>query len=205
MENMEYVKRAQIIGLTGGIGSGKSTIALEFEKLGVPVFYSDDFAKTAYFNPDIKKFMLSLLGEKVYLSETEIDKTFLRNAIFQDPSIKSAIESKIHPFVRVGFENFCKKHHAEKYIINESALLFEKKLMSQFDKIILVTAPLDLRIERVSKRDNIDTQSLLKVIDSQMPDNEKITMADFVILNEELPEIPSKVYALHELLISSIF
>lgn len=204
MENLEHIKTPWIIGLTGGIGSGKSTVAREFAKLGVPVFYSDDYAKTAYFDPEIKRKIIELLGEQAYLSDSEINKSVLREAIFTNEALKFEIESMIHPFVRKGFEDFLEKNRASKYIINESALLFEKKLASKFTKIILVSADLKLREQRVIKRDNISKESFEKIVSSQMAENEKMLLADYVIINDLIDSLPSKVIKVNELLINSI-
>lgn len=204
MENLEHIKTPWIIGLTGGIGSGKSTVAREFAKLGVPVFYSDDYAKTAYFDPEIKRKIIELLGEQAYLSDSEINKTVLREAIFTNEALKFEIESMIHPFVRKGFDDFLEKNRASKYIINESALLFEKKLASKFTKIILVSADLKLREQRVIKRDNISKESFEKIVSSQMAENEKMLLADYVIINDLIDSLPSKVIKVNELLINSI-
>lgn len=204
MENLEHIKTPWIIGLTGGIGSGKTTVAREFAKLGVPIFYSDDYAKTAYFDPQIKARVIELLGVDVYLSETEVDKVLLRNTIFTNAAIKTEIESLIHPYVRKGFEEFLEKNRDAKYVINETALLFEKNLESKFTKIILVSADLKLREQRVIKRDNISKESFEKIVNSQIPENEKILMADFVIINDLIEELPNKVLKINELLINSI-
>jgi len=204
MENLEHIKTPWIIGLTGGIGSGKTTVAREFAKLGVPIFYSDEYAKTAYFDPQIKARIIELLGVDVYLSETEVDKVLLRNTIFTNAAIKTEIESLIHPYVRKGFEEFLEKNRDAKYVINETALLFEKNLESKFSKIILVSADIMLREQRVIKRDNISKESFEKIVNSQIPENEKILMADFVIINDLIEELPNKVLKINELLINSI-
>lgn len=204
MENLEHIKTPWIIGLTGGIGSGKTTVAREFAKLGVPIFYSDEYAKTAYFDPQIKARIIELLGVDVYLSETEVNKVLLRNTIFTNAAIKTEIESLIHPYVRKGFEEFLEKNRDAKYVINETALLFEKNLESKFSKIILVSADIMLREQRVIKRDNISKESFEKIVNSQIPENEKILMADFVIINDLIEELPNKVLKINELLINSI-
>lgn len=204
MENLEHINKPWVIGLTGGIGSGKTTVAREFAKLGVPIFYSDEYAKTAYFDPQIKARIIELLGVDAYLSETEINKSFLRNAIFANAAIKTEIESLIHPYVRKGFEKFLEKNRDAKYVINETALLFEKKLETKFTKIVLVSADKSEREQRVIKRDKISKDNFEKIVNSQIPENEKILMADFVIINDLIEELPNKVLKVNELLIKSI-
>lgn len=173
-----------IIGLTGGIGSGKSTVAEIFEVLGCMIFDSDKVAKEIYFDSTIKQKVIDLIGEESYLSEIAINKPYISKRIFSDKNLLFALNSIIHPAVSEKFKKFVAKHEAE-IIVKESALLFEAKLEKQVDQIVMVTAPVELRISRIIKRDNTDREAVLKKINSQMPEEEKIKMADYVIRNEE--------------------
>jgi len=143
-----------IVGLTGGIGTGKSTVAKLFELLGAKVFNSDENAKGQYFVPEIKKQVIELLGAECYLDEKTLNRKFISNKIFSDTSLLKKLNTIIHPAVLKDFKVFAGKHTG-KLIIKESALLFELGLDKELDKVILVTSPLELRIERVMKRDEL--------------------------------------------------
>lgn len=173
-----------IIGLTGGIGSGKSTVAKIFEVLGCRIFDSDKVAKEIYFDAAIKQSVIDLLGQESYLSELAINKPYISKRIFSDKDLLFALNNIIHPAVSEKFKTFVATHTAET-IIKESALLFEANLEKQVDKIIMVTAPIEIRIARIIKRDGIEREAILKKINSQMPEEEKIIMANYVIDNNE--------------------
>lgn len=199
---MEYMesKRPLKIGLTGGIGSGKSTFAKAFEKLGVPVFYSDTAAKQLYFNPEIRNEILSILGVEAYLNPKTLNTTFIRQTLYRQPGLKSQLEQILHPAVRKEFELFAEKYAHKPYLINESALIMENNLCDQFDYTILVYTNPDLRRERVLKRDAMSAESLELIIQSQMLDNQRYMYADFILINEDIKEIEEKVFNIHTIL-----
>jgi len=173
-----------IAGLTGGIGSGKSTVAKLFELFGCAIFYSDEIAKNIYFEDSVKRQVKELLGDSAYLSENSIDKKYISSKIFNDTDLLHRLNAIIHPAVGEKFEVF-KTRHTGKMIIKETALLFEVKLESQVEKIIVVASNDELRIRRVMKRDGLTEEELRKKIKSQMLQEEKIKKADFVIYNNE--------------------
>ena len=173
-----------IIGLTGGIGSGKSTVAALFELMGCAVFYSDDVAREIYFDKNIKEQITALLGKETYLSDTEIDKKYISSKIFTDTILLHKLNAIIHPAVIERFKTF-KEQNKGKLIIKETALLFEAKLEAQVDKIVLVAANDDLRIKRVMKRDGLTEEEVVRKMKSQLPQEEKITKSDIVIYNNE--------------------
>lgn len=173
-----------VAGLTGGIGSGKSTVAKLFEIFGCAVFYSDDVAKNIYFEESVKHEVINLLGKQAYLSETAIDKAYISSKIFNNTHLLHQLNSIIHPAVGKKFEKF-KQQHSNKIIIKETALLFEAKLQAQVDKIIVVASKDELRIQRVIQRDKLSQEEVQKKIKSQMAQEEKIKQADFVIYNNE--------------------
>ena len=183
-----------IIGLTGGIGSGKSTVAKLFEIIGCPVFYSDEVAKEIYFDKTVIPQIIELLGREAYLSETEIDKKFIGSKIFSDSKLLHKLNSILHPAV---IERFKKFAHNGKLIIKETALLFEAKLEAQVDKIILVAANDELRIHRVMQRDGLSKEEVLSKINSQLPQAEKIAKSDFVIYNNEEDFLITQVLAIY--------
>jgi dephospho-CoA kinase len=185
-----------IIGLTGGIGSGKSTVAKLFEIIGCPVFYSDEVAKEIYFDKTVKPQIIELLGQEAYLSETEIDKKFIGSKIFSDTKLLHKLNSILHPAVIERFKKFAKNHNG-KLIIKETALLFEAKLEAQVDKIILVAANDELRIHRVMQRDGLSKEEVLSKISAQLPQAEKIAKSDFVIYNNEEDFLITQVLAIY--------
>lgn len=181
-----------LVGLTGGIGSGKSTVAKVFEILGSAVFNSDEVAKQVYFDTKIKQEVIDLLGEKAYKNNSEIDKTYISQQIFNDTRLLQKLNAIIHPAVIEAFKKFI-AIHPQKIIIKESALLFEAKLTDELDKIIVVTANENTRVKRVIERDKISSDLVAQKIKSQLSDVEKIKKAHYVIRNNDdelvLPQI----------------
>lgn len=181
-----------LVGLTGGIGSGKSTVAKVFEILGSAVFTSDEVAKQVYFDTKIKQEVIDLLGEKAYKNNSEIDKTYISQQIFNDTRLLQKLNAIIHPAVIEAFKKFI-AIHPQKIIIKESALLFEAKLTDELDKIIVVTADENTRVKRVIERDKISSDLVTQKIKSQLSDVEKIKKAHYVIRNNDdelvLPQI----------------
>lgn len=173
-----------IIGLTGGIGSGKSTVATLFELLGFAVFHSDEAARDIYFDPIVKNKIITLLGAEAYLSGTRLNKAYVSTKIFSDINLLQQLNAIIHPAVGNKFEDF-KLKNKDKHIIKETALLFEAKLQHKVDKIVVVAADDERRIERVVQRDGLSREDVLKKIKSQLPQEEKIRQADWVIYNNE--------------------
>lgn len=186
-----------IVGLTGGIGSGKSTVAKLFAILGAKVFNSDDNARDQYYVPQIKEKVIALLGKDSYSDDGFIDRKFISNKIFSDTVLLKQLNDIIHPAVKNDFKEFAKQHTG-KLIIKESALLFELGLDKDLDTIILVTSPLELRIERVMKRDALTRDDVMKKINSQLREEEKIRLAKFIINNNEQEFIIPQVMHLYK-------
>ncbi len=173
-----------IVGLTGGIGSGKSTIAKLFEIFGCIIFDSDSVAKQLYYDPIIKSHITKLLGEESYISENKINKKYISTIIFSNSNKLEQLNQIIHPAVIIALKKI-KEKNPDKIIIKESALLFEAKLEKEVDKIILVVSPQEDRIKRVMLRDGISKEDVLKKIKNQLPDAIKIKKSDFIIENNE--------------------
>lgn len=186
-----------IIGLTGGIGSGKSTVSKIFEILGYAIFYSDDAAKEVYFEPKVKKQVTDLLGSESYLSDHEINKAYISNRIFSDTRFLHQLNAIIHPAVKEKMAEFVEQNKTKR-IVKESALLFEAKLDHEVDKIIVVTAPREQVIERVMKRDGVNRESVIKRINSQFSPDEKAKKAHFIIYNDEERLLIPQVLQIHE-------
>jgi dephospho-CoA kinase len=186
-----------IVGLTGGIGSGKSTVAQIFEVLGCPIYNSDERAKEMYYLPEVKEQVIRVLGKEAYYYDGKINKDFISLKIFNDPAFLGQINGIIHPAVGLDFARFLEEHKEAKLIIKESALLFEANLLDKVDKLILVTAPHSIKVERLKKRDNSTEEQINDRIKNQLPDEKKLEQSDFVIENDEQkPLIPQvlKVY-----------
>ena len=173
----------KIIGLTGGIGSGKTTVAKVFSELGISVYISDVEAK-ALMNRSkiIRRKLIALFGEEAY-KDNLLNKPFIANKIFNDAQLLNKINSIVHPKVGHHFNRWLKKQKGE-YVIKESAILFESGGDAYCDFTILVTAPKDVRIKRVIERDNTSKEKVQAIIDSQLSDTIKRDKADFIIENE---------------------
>ncbi len=188
---------SKIVGLTGGIGSGKSTVARVFEHLKCAVYYSDERAKAAYFFEDVKPKVIQLLGKEAYLNEITINKSFISSAIFSDANLLAQLNAILHPAVIADFKLFANEHTSSNLIIKETALLFEAHLENQVDVIVLVTAPQALRVKRVMQRDGLSEEIILKKMKAQLSEEEKIKRSQFIITNDEeqmlLPQV-IKVY-----------
>lgn len=173
-----------VVGLTGGIGSGKSIVTKMFEILGCATFNSDEVARDTYFDPEIKAQVVNLLGVSAYLSERSINKTYIGSLIFDDSQTLKKLNAIIHPAVGRKFDVF-KAENSHKIIIKETALLFEANLQHQVDKIIVVVSNDHERIKRVMERDGLNQDEVLKKMKNQLPQTDKASKADFVINNNE--------------------
>jgi dephospho-CoA kinase len=187
-----------VVGLTGGIGSGKSTIAKLFQVLRVPVYDTDTRAKETYYKPEVKEKILALLGAEAYTSEGKIDPAVISKKVFGDNTLLQKLNGIIHPAVDADFKAFLEENSGEKLIVKESALLFETGVYKKMDKNILVTSPLELRVKRVQDRDKTPPADIMKRIGHQMPDEEKIPISDFVIINDEKEAVIPQVLAIYE-------
>ena len=152
-----------VVGLTGGIGSGKTTVSGFFYELGVPVYNADNEAKMIMVSPKVKRQIINILGEKSY-DDNGINKDYLRAAIFEDDQIRLKINSIVHPEVAAHFEKWLSKQTAP-FVIKESALIFEIGIQDQFDLIILVVTDKDERVNRLLKRPGMTKTAILSIMD----------------------------------------
>ena len=173
------------VGITGGIGVGKSFVANIIEKMGYPVFYSDKVAK-ALMNRDLE--LISLIkkefGDDVYASNNLIKNKKLSSLAFRDNKALKNLNSLVHPFVKSNFKKWC-VNQKSKIVFKEAAILFESKSNIDLDRIICVSANKNIRIDRIIKRDNRSKEEILKIISNQMDQKEKEKLSDYVILNDE--------------------
>ena len=194
----------KIVGLTGGIGSGKTTVAHIFKSLGVPVYNSDKEAKSLMQSSEvIKQELIQLLGEDCYTADGQLNRSFIASKVFEDAVLLEKINAIVHPKVATHFEQWFSKQNTP-YIIKEVAILFETKSQYLFDFIITVTAPVEIRIQRVMERDQKTKKEVQAIIDKQLPDSEKIIQSNFVINNSTLLEIENKSILIHNEILNLI-
>lgn len=190
----------KIVGLTGGIGSGKSTVASYFEALGVPVYIADIEAKRiTNTSKVVRRKVIALLGKRSYNSKG-INRTFVASKVFNEKDLLDQLNAIIHPKVRQHFARWVKKQKGS-YCIKETAILFENNGYKECDYIILVTAPKEIRIERILKRDNATLKDVKSRMDNQWLDEKKIPLADFVIENIDLEATKRQVAQIHNLIL----
>lgn len=183
----------KLIGVTGGIGSGKSTICKVLQVLGFPVFYSDTVAKDLMEHDlELKSQIISLLGKDAYLHGA-LNRPYIASLIFANTNLKNALNQLVHPAVYLAFERFVTIHQSESFIFNESALLIETGSYKRFYKNILVFADEDVRIKRVVKRDKTDESLVRARIENQLSDSEKIKCVDAVVTNNDDSKVLEQV------------
>ena len=190
----------KVIGLTGGIGSGKSTAARMFESLNVPIYNADKEAKNLM-NKDasLKSGIKQLFGEKAYLNN-KLNREFIAGIVFKNKDMLQTLNSLVHPEVRKHFLAWVASQSSS-YVIQENPLIFEKNDQYLFDKVILVTADKQQRIDRVMHRDNVTEVQVLERMSNQLNDELKTKLADFVIYNDTIDNMKTQVLEIHHLLI----
>ena len=189
-----------IIGLTGGIGSGKTTVAKMFNDLGVPVYFTDTEAKKIMNNSVVvRNKLVDVFGEDAYING-ELNRKYLADKVFNNQEQLSIINSIVHPEVEIHFKAWVKDQQAP-FLVQESALIFENKRQGDFNKIITVTAPFKDRIQRVMDRDNATREQILDRIKNQMDDTFKIRNSHYIIDNIDLKNTKSQVKVIFEQLL----
>ncbi|MDD2304756.1 MAG: dephospho-CoA kinase [Prolixibacteraceae bacterium] len=173
------------IGITGGIGSGKSTVCRVFSVMGIPVFEADKVArKLMDTDEEIHEKLVRLFGAAVYLPDQTVNRKYLAGIVFKDPSLLAKLNEIVHPVVRKTFFDWCERQKSP-YIIHEAAILFESGFYKMMDKTITVVTNEDERIQRVMKRDGITMELVKERIKNQWSDEERMKLADFVIGNND--------------------
>ncbi len=186
-----------IVGLTGGIGSGKTTVAKQFMALGIPTYIADEEAKQLMLRSKvIKRKLIQLFGSSAYING-ELNKSFIADIIFNERSYLEKMNAIIHPRVARHFKKWMLKQTSP-YVIKEAAILFENGGYKQCDYVITVTAPIALRIERLLKRDQTTKKKLKAIMKNQWSDDDKIKLSDFVIENTTLKSIKEQVNNVHK-------
>jgi len=173
------------VGITGGIGSGKSTVCKVFRTLGIPIFEADPVAKELMnADPILREKLIHLFGESVYLTNQTIDRKYLSGIVFNNPSLLVQLNTIVHPAVRKSFEDWCQIQQSP-YVIHEAAILFESGFYKMMDKTIAVVTDEAERIQRVMKRNTISEEQVRQRIRNQWTDEQRIKLADFVIGNND--------------------
>ena len=192
------------VGITGGIGSGKTVVCKVFELLGISVYYSDEESKKILDNDNnVKEQIIKTFGNEILNVGGNIDRKILSVAVFGDKEKLTLLNGIVHPAVAKHFEEWVKMHSDEKYVLKEAAILFESGANRLVDKVITVTAPHTLKIQRAMQRDNIPEDQVIVRMKNQWSDEEKIKQSQFVIFNNEEQLLIPQVLKIHELLIEN--
>ena len=194
-----------IVGLTGGIGTGKSVVASLFVQLGIPVYNSDNKAKWLMNNNNsLKGELVESFGVNTYVDGV-LNKSYLSDLVFNDSVKLKALNKIVHPYVKVDFEDWVTNNSKTSYVIKEAAILIESGAYKQVDSILLVQADLEMRINRVISRDGVVKKDVVARIENQLSESEKQKFSDYTIFNNSsLKEIASKVKETHNEIIKLI-
>lgn len=192
------------IGITGGIGSGKTLICRIFQRLGVHVYNADDRAKVLMnSDPGLKSQISAEFGSDAYQADGKLDRKHIAKSVFDNPEKLKKLNSLVHPSVGEDYKVWANGFSDQPYILREAALLYEAGVASMLDKVIVVSAPEEIRIKRVLERDSQRTeQEVRAIINSQWKEEEKVKRADYVILNDDEHMVIPQVLKLHKGLLS---
>ena len=186
------------IGLTGGIGSGKTTVANIFKQLGAPVYFSDDRAKDLMLNNQfLRESLISLHGDKVIIDGV-LNRSYIASKVFSNPKELIKLNALVHPFVQKDFDVWSASQNSF-YVLKETAILFETGADKFLDKVVLVESPEDLKVSRVMLRDRMTKEEVLMRMSKQWSDNQKRTNADYIIYNDEKTPLINQILKLHSI------
>jgi dephospho-CoA kinase len=189
------------VGITGGIGSGKSLVCNVFDLFGVPVYNSDEEAKKIMnTDEEVRRKIINLFGEQSY-DKTGLNRAYLRNKLFKEKQLLEKMNEIVHPAVRRYFQNWCEMHQSNPFVIQEAAIIFESGANKFLDYVSVVYAPEKIRIQRTVNRDVTNEQSVKNIIKNQMPEKEKLTLADDIIHNYDPHLVLPQILDLHKKLV----
>ncbi len=188
------------VGLTGGIGSGKSTVAQIFEVLGIPVYYADISAKKLM-NEDaeVRSAITTIFGEQAYANNI-LDRKYISSIVFSDPARLELLNSIVHPATKKDGESWMQQQTSP-YAIHEAALIFEAKVSDRLDLVIGVSSPMELRIKRAMERDNVSREEVLKRMGQQLDEDLKMSKCDVILINDEQQLLITQILELHQKLL----
>jgi dephospho-CoA kinase len=193
------------VGITGGIGSGKSVVSGIFGLLGVPVYNSDERAKDImHENDEVRLQIRSIFGAKAYEADGKLNREYIASCVFSDKDLLAKLNAIVHPVVGTDFQQWCNKNASQPYILKEAALIFEAGINTSLDKVILVFAQEKLRVSRVVNRDLIDEKSARARIENQWEDRKKAPLADFIIINDGTQSLLRQTMEIHHFLIQYV-
>lgn len=187
------------IGITGNIGSGKSLVCKIFDHLGVNTFFSDEETKKLYLLPDIKEQILNYFNDEVYFKDGSLNKKLLSYHLFRNHKALQFIEEILYPKLNATFDKWCERQTTN-YVLFESAILFEKKFSDQFEKIIFVSAPEDIRLQRTMLRDRCNEENVRARMRLQWDEDTKKAESDFIIFNDGDKMLIPQVLEIHKIL-----
>ncbi len=191
------------IGITGGIGSGKSTACSFFKELGIPVFSADDYGKEIlHTNQAVRQALTKTFGEDIYNEVGELQRAKLADIVFNDKDKLAQLNAIVHPQVAIGFEEWVNNQRDVPYVLKEAAIMFESNSHKQLDQVIVVVAPAEERISRVMERDNVNREQVMERIQNQWTDEQRAEKADYILTNDTISTLKSQVHKLHQQLIS---
>jgi dephospho-CoA kinase len=191
------------VGITGNIGSGKTTVCKIFEVLGIPVFYADDEAKKVMIEDDVLiAGIKQAFGTEAYFADGNLNRKHIAGIVFNDKEELLKLNALVHPAVFRAFDKWVINQKNVPYVLKEAALLFESDSYKMCDRSVLVTAPLDIRIQRVTQRDGITADEVKSRNDRQFSEEKKLAMANDVIINDDTQLVIPQVIKLHELYLS---
>ena len=186
------------VGLTGGIGSGKTTIAKIFKQLGVPVYFSDDRARDLMLNnKSLQESLISLFGDEVFIDGL-LNRTYIASKVFSNPKELAKLNALVHPFVQRDFDVWSASQSAN-YVLKEAAILFEAGAHKLLDKVVLVESPKNLKVSRVMVRDRMLRKEVLMRMERQWSDHQKRINADYIIQNDEKYSLINQILKLHNI------
>lgn len=188
------------VGLTGGIGSGKSTVGLVFNFLGIPVYIADARAHGLMANDEKVKAQIKLLLGNTSYHDDKPDRKYIASRVFQDPELLDALNAIIHPAVREDFKDWCRTYHMKPFVLHEAAILFESGVSDEMDENIVVWAPEEARISRVMLRDKVTEDEVRSRMRHQWTEQEKIARAQFTVINDGAHSLIRQVKDLYDTL-----
>ncbi|MBL4578166.1 MAG: dephospho-CoA kinase [Flavobacteriales bacterium] len=190
------------VGITGGIGSGKSTICKVFLQLGVPVYNADTRGKELLrINNAVKEQVIAVFGTETYLEDGSVNRNFLSQRVFTDPAALEKLNGIVHPAVRLDFEEWVGQQESS-YVLKEAAILVETGAYKELDTLIVVEADVDSRVKRVMERDQVGENKVLERVKAQITDEKRRTHADHIIDNNDDQLVIPQILAIHEDIIS---
>lgn len=188
-----------LIGVTGGIGSGKSMVCRLFECLDIPIYYADGRAKWLTNNdPEIREKVIALLGAGAYDREGRYDTRFVASRVFNNEPLLKELNAIIHPVVLRDTKDWVARHGGSPYVVKEAAIMAKAGQANAVDYVVVVEAPVALRIQRILERDKRTEQEIRAIIERQVSDESRREIADFIVHNDDASELIPQVLHLHE-------